>query len=173
MDKKKCVGMRFAAIVMAWCLCVVSTMAAPDGKVVLKAGTIVPMALTQTLKSKGAYAGQSLTFRVTNDVLADGKVVIAAGAVARGQVSRVEKAGLMGSAGQIDILVNSVETVDGKLVALDNSHTSYEGSERLGLAIVLTICCIFGFCLKGTEAVVPAGLHLQPCVVSNTPIAVD
>ena len=62
----------------------------PGGTVVLKAGTVIPMELVNTITSKTARSGQLVDFRVTSDVKVDGKTVVAAGSIAQGQIEIVE-----------------------------------------------------------------------------------
>lgn len=51
----------------------------PNGTVVLRAGTIIPMELMNTITSSNARNGQIVDFRVLADVEVDGKTVIPAG----------------------------------------------------------------------------------------------
>ena len=48
----------------------------PNGTVVLKAGTVIPMELVNTITSKTARSGQLVDFRVTSDVKVDGKTAL-------------------------------------------------------------------------------------------------
>ena len=56
----------------------------PGNTVVLKAGTVVPMELINTVNSKNARTGEMVKFRVTDNVVVDGKTIIEVGAVANG-----------------------------------------------------------------------------------------
>ena len=62
--------------------------------VVLKAGTVVPLETVSLIKSDNATVGRTIDFRVTRDIEVDGETVIPAGAIAKGQVTRSDKAGL-------------------------------------------------------------------------------
>lgn len=155
------------------CMFSVSLQAAPGNTVLLKAGTMIPMELMRTVSGQSVHAGQMIPFRVMNDVVVDGKTVIEAGAIAQGQVVRVEKAQLMGLPGELEIVVRSVTAIDGTSVPLAGDNLSAEGNNRVAAAIVVTILCLFGFCIKGGKAELPSGTVMQPMVVSNVKIATD
>lgn len=144
----------------------------PNGTVVLKAGTVIPMELISTITSKSARSGQMVDFRVMSDVKVDGKTVISAGSIAQGQIVRAKKSGLLGSEGELEIAVKSIKAVDGTNVYLTTNNLSDEGSNKVALSIVLTICCLFGFLIKGGQAEIPAGTQVQGMVASNTEINV-
>ncbi len=88
----------------------------PAGPVTLKSGSIIPLELLSTISSKDCRSGQMIYFKVTKDVVAEGKTVIPAGSIAKGQISRVKKSGLLGSEGQIDEYI----TPNVPLVSLTN-----------------------------------------------------
>ena len=144
----------------------------PGSTVVLKAGTVIPMELVNTITSKTARSGQLVDFRVTSDVKVDGKTVIAAGSIAQGQIVRAKKNGLFGSEGELEIAVKSVKAVDGTTIYLSSNNLSDEGSNKVALSIVVTLCCLFGFLIKGGQAEIPAGIQMQGMVVSNIDINV-
>ena len=144
----------------------------PNGTVLLKAGTVIPMELISTITSKNARSGQMVDFRVMSDVKVDGKTVIAAGSIAQGQIVRAKKSGLLGSEGELEISVKTIEAVDGTIVYLSSNNVSDEGSNKVALSIVLTLCCLFGFLIKGGQAEIPAGTQVQGMVASNTEINV-
>lgn len=144
----------------------------PNGTVLLKAGTVIPMELISTITSKNARSGQMVDFRVMSDVKVDGKTVIAAGSIAQGQIVRAKKSGLLGSEGELEISVKTIKAVDGTNIYLSSNNVSDEGSNKVALSIVLTLCCLFGFLIKGGQAEIPAGIQLQGMVASNTEINV-
>lgn len=109
-------------------------------------------------------------FRVLNDIKVNGKTVIAVGSIAQGQITRAKKRGLMGSEGELTVTIRSVKAVDGTMVYLSGSSLSDEGGNKLALSIVLTICCLFGFLIKGGKAEIPAGTQIQGTVTSNIEI---
>ena len=144
----------------------------PNGTVVLKAGTVIPLELVKTITSKTARSGQLVDFRVTSDGKVDGKTVVAAGSIAQGQIVRAKKNGLLGAEGELEIAVKSIKAVDGTSVYLSSSNLADEGSNKVVLSVVVTLCCLFGNLIKGGQAEIPAGTQVQGMVVSNTDINV-
>ncbi|WP_276867141.1 hypothetical protein [Bacteroides heparinolyticus] len=142
----------------------------PNGTVVLKAGTIVPMELMNTITSAGARSGQIVDFRVPNDIKVDGKTVIEAGSIAQGQVVRAKKNNLLGMQGELEIAVRSVKAVDGTTIYLTAGNLNDEGNNQMALSIILTFCCLFGFLIKGGNAEIPAGTQVNAMVGSNVEI---
>ena len=140
--------------------------------VTLKAGTVIPLVLDSTIDGNNAKVGQNVNFRVTSDVIVDGKTVISAGSLAKGQVVRSEKNGLLGSAGEVEIAVKSIQAVDGTNVYLADGNVFDEGSNKLGVSIVVTLFCLFGFLIKGGKAQIPAGTQINATVLSNAVISV-
>lgn len=157
-------GKRALTVIVALGLC---ASYATAREVVLKAGTAVPMQLVNTVTGKDAAVGQIVDFRVTSDIKVDGVTVIPANAVAKAQVVRAKKNGLLGSAGEIQLTVNSVTAVDGTQVILSGGTLSDEGKNKLVLSIFLC------FLIKGGQGELPAGMACSPIVSGNTPIVVD
>lgn len=81
-------------------------------------GTVVVVALDETLSSKTAKKGQVLSASVADDVLVDDAVVIAKGAKVAGQVLDASSAGIGGSGGKVKFELTSTASVDGQKVAL-------------------------------------------------------
>lgn len=142
-------------------------LSASAGDVVLKAGTPVPMQLVNTIDGKHSTVGQVVDFRVTSDIKADGKTVIPIGSIAKAQVVRAKKNGLLGQAGEIQVNVTSVTAVDGTQVVLSGGTLADEGKNKLVLSLFL---CLF---LKGGNGELPAGMACSPIVSGNTVITVD
>ncbi|MDT3369140.1 hypothetical protein [Macellibacteroides fermentans] len=145
----------------------------PAGPVTLKSGSIIPLELLSTISSKDCRSGQMIDFKVTKDVVAEGKTVIPAGSIAKGQISRVKKSGLLGSEGQIEVVIRSVTAIDGTDVYLTGASLNDEGNNQVALSIVLTFLCLFGFLIKGGNAEIPAGTLCNATVAGNTTINVD
>ena len=135
--------------------------------VTLRGGTPIPMQLSTTVNSKNVTVGQVIDFRVTRDIQADGVTVIPAGSIAKAQVVRAKKNGILGKEGELQLSINSVIAVDGTQVMLSGGSLSDEGSDKLILSIFLC------FLIKGGSAELPAGMECTPSVSGNTVISVD
>lgn len=146
----------------------------PNGSVVvLKAGTVVPLSLETSINGNNVNVGQSVQLRVTSDIKVDGKTVIESGSLAQGQITRADKNGLLGSAGEVELTVKSIQAVDGTTIYLGNGNVFNEGKSKAGVSIVLTILCLFGFLMKGGKGEIPAGTQINATVMSNVEISVN
>lgn len=162
---------KFTALLLA-CVVLFSSFTAPTGNtVVLKSGTMVSLELINEVTSN-MKPGQTVDFRVMNDVKADGVVVIPAGSIAKGQIVNASKHQLLGIHGEVTVQVKSVNAVDGTRVALSGSSLTMEGDNRIVTSIVLTVLCFFGFLLKGGNGVILPGTIFDAPVAYNTDIAI-
>lgn len=152
----------FTLVVMLVSLCNVE---AKD--VVLKSGTQVPLELQGTVNSKNVSNGSIINFRCTRDIKVGKDLVIRAGEIAKGQVTRVKKNGILGKAGEIEIKVNSIMAVDGTEVYLSSSSLYDDGKDKLLLSLFLC------FLIKGGNGEVPAGTQSLASVAGNTTITID
>lgn len=141
--------------------------------VVLKAGTVIPLETVSTIKSDNATVGRTIDLRVTRDIDVDGKTVIAAGSMAKGQITRSQKAKGLGKAGFLEITIKSVTAIDGQEVYLAGGNVSEEGDDQQTLAIVLGlfVCILFLF-IKGKDAEIPPGFSFDSNVASTINIQV-
>ncbi|MBO5699447.1 MAG: hypothetical protein J6R79_05540 [Bacteroidaceae bacterium] len=140
--------------------------------VVLKAGTLINLELTETLKSNKVKNGEVVNFRVTHDVKVDDKVVIPAGSLAKGQITDRKSSTLLGIPGEVSVTVKSITTSDGTLVPLSGNSLSDEGQNKLAISLVVTFLCIFGFLIKGGQGELSAGSTIQAYVAANTQVNV-
>lgn len=70
------------------------------GKIIIKAGTPIPVKLLDDLSSEATTAGQIVRFEVTRNILVDDRVVIKAGSEVIGEVTYVQKKGLTWQGGE-------------------------------------------------------------------------
>lgn len=139
-----------------------------ENKVVLKAGTFIPLEVISEITTANMTVGQLIDFKVTTDVSVEGNVVIPYGAIAKGQVTRFEKRKGIGKGASLQIQLKSVTAKDGTEIILTGGNLSEEGNSKLALSIVLAIfVCPFFLLLKGKHAVIPAGTALSATVASD------
>ena len=88
--------------------------------ITLRAGTAVSLTLNETFNAEDVSVGNAIDFMVRSNVTVNGKVVIAAGAIAEGWVKDVKGAcdGTCKGCATITITVESVQTVDGQRIYL-------------------------------------------------------
>ena len=141
--------------------------------IVVKAGTPVHLELMNNIDGNKVKQGQTVDFRVISDVVIDGKKVITAGSMAKGQIIGQKKSSLLGIPGEVQVSIKHVIANDGTMVHLNGSSLGDEGTDRLVVSIVCTLFCIFGFLIKGGKAEIPSGTTLQAYVASNTELNVQ
>lgn len=142
-----------------------ATAAAQDApaaaEIVLPDGTELHVVTTEEISSKTAAEGDALTFKVEEDLSLNGKVVIAKGALVKGEVSNAKKSGRMGKAGALSIRVLSTETVDGQRVKLRASKGK-EGDDKTGTTVALVVLFgPLGFLKKGKDAKIKQGTRIK------------
>lgn len=139
-----------------------------NGKeVTLKSGTQIPLELQGTVSSKNVSNGSLINFRCIKDIVVNEGVVIRAGELAKGQVTRIKKNGILGRAGEIEIKVISIAAVDGTDVYLSSSSLYDDGKDKLLLSLFLC------FLIKGGDGEIPAGTSCLANVAGNTVVSVN
>ena len=88
-----------------------------DQLITLRAGTTVSVTLNEELYLEDLNPGHAIDFMVRSNVTVNGKVVIAAGAIAEGVVKSI-KIGCKGQCGSVSITVENVQAVDGQRINL-------------------------------------------------------
>ncbi|MDB2493481.1 hypothetical protein N9X15_04925 [Flavobacteriaceae bacterium] len=171
--KKKSI-FKSVAVMLSLAVLNLSFASAPvEQVVVLKSGTVIPLETINVIKSDNATVGRTIDLRVTRDVEVDGQTVIPAGSIAKGQITRSQKAKGLGKAGFLEIQIKSVTAVDGQEVYLAGGNVSEEGDDKATLAIVLGlfVCILFLF-MKGKNAEIPPGFSFDSNVASTINIQV-
>jgi hypothetical protein len=152
---------------------VATLLASGFDKVILSAGSVVSLENPTEINSENLIAGQSIDFIVQSDVKVNGKVVISTGSIAKGIVTRVQKAKGLGKEGSLEIEIKSVQAVDGTEVRLTSTKVSEVGEDKQTTAILLGVfICILFLTKKGKNAVIPNGFSIDGRVASNVEITV-
>jgi hypothetical protein len=115
---------------------------APDalGKYMLRDGTDVNLAFTQDLSSKTASEGDPVVLTLSDDLKVGDVVVAKAGSKAFGEVTKAEKSGMMGKAGELNLRLNYLKVGDTKIKL--RGTKGKEGESGTTSAVVLTV--LFG-----------------------------
>lgn len=157
------------SFVVASLLCTQFTFAQQEK--VIKAGTIVPLQSVNQVKAADVDEGQTVDFRVTQDIMVDGKCVIPRGYLVKGKVTEACKSSLAGTKGRLVINISSMNLPSGEPVFFTNTDVRINGKNRTPLDVVTGILlwpCIF---IPGSKAVMPAGYDVQATVASNTTVS--
>jgi hypothetical protein len=134
---------------------------AATSEVTLPDGTEFMVETTEEISSKSATEGDALTFRVLDDVRANGKVVIAKGTLVKGMVANAKKAGMMGKGGTLGIRVESTTTVDNQKLKLRSSKGK-EGDDKTGTTVALVVLFgPLGFLKHGKNAKIKSGTQIK------------
>lgn len=133
----------------------------PEKTVVIPDGTEISAITTETISSKTAQEDDPITFKVDEDVIVDGSVVIAKGATLKGIVTNAKKSGFFGKGGQLNIRVESTETVDKQKIKV-RAAKGKEGGDKTGTTVALVILFgPLGFLKKGKNAEIKEGTKVK------------
>jgi hypothetical protein len=152
-----------------------------SGMVVLPDGTPVKLSLSQALSSASATQGQVVEFRVAEDVVINGAVVIKKDALALGKVTFAQGKKHMGRAGSLDIEADKTHAVDGSKIELHaeegSKGKSKAGAMSAGMLITATgVGAPIGalWLLKhGKDATIPAGSILTAYTDDSVQVRLD
>jgi hypothetical protein len=129
--------------------------------VVLPDGTEFTVVTTEEITSKTASEGDPLTFEVAEDVVINGHVVIAKGALVKGEVASAKKSGFFGRGGNIGIRIESTMTVDHQKTKL-RSAKGKAGDDKTGTTVALVVLFgPLGFLKKGKQAIIKPGTAIK------------
>jgi hypothetical protein len=115
---------------------------APDasGKYKLREGEDVSLQFAQDLSSKTAAEGDPVALMLVDDLKVGNVVVAKAGSKAFGEVSKAEKSGMMGKAGELSIRLNYLKVGEEKIRL--RGTKGKEGESGVTSTVVLTV--LFG-----------------------------
>ncbi len=124
-------------------------------------GTEIKIIATEEISGQKVVEGDPLTMKVAEDVVINGKTVIAKGAIVKGTVSSAKKKGFMGKGGDLSIRIESTETVDGQKLKL-RAAKSGKGGDNMGSTVALTVLFgPLGLLRRGKEAKIKEGTILS------------
>jgi hypothetical protein len=133
----------------------------PANEKVIPDGTEFAVVTIEEITSKTATEGDPLTFKVAQDVVIDGKIVIAKDSIVKGTVATAKKSGRMGRGGSLGIRVESTMTVDNQRLKLRSSKGK-EGDDKTGTTVALVVLFgPLGFLKKGKNAVIKPGTEIK------------
>lgn len=161
---------KFYSLLIATLLICGTTLAQEAKTIVIKAGTIVPLQAVNTVKAADVEEGQTVDFRVSQDVNIDGVCAIQRGTLVKGKVTEAKKSSIAGTKGRLGINISSLTLPSGEPLFFTNTDVHISGNNRTPLAVITGIFiwpCIF---IPGSKAVMPAGYEVQATVASNTTV---
>ena len=124
-------------------------------------GAEIAVVTTETISSKTSTEGDPLTFKMDEDLIINGVVLIAKGTLVKGYVSNAEKNGHFGKAGKLGIRVESTKTVDNQTIKLRASKGK-EGDSKTGTTVALVVLFgPLGFLKHGKNAEIKEGTKIK------------
>jgi len=147
--------------IATFCWCFVLPHSAFARDVELPAMTSVNVITSAPILPDQVNVGDQISLQVGSDVEVDGVVVIKSGARVLARVTQAKSNGMIGIPAAIGIVLESVEAVDGTMIAISGSVTQ-EGKDKMVISIGLAlICCILFALMKGGLAEIPAGTSIM------------
>lgn len=128
--------------------------------VTLPAQSLVKVVLTTPVDSGKSKEGDAVKYRVVEDVMVDGRVVIPAGAEGQGRVAEVHSAGRLGKDGRIVIDFGRIPSLDGTMVKLRVDQRATEenksmelaaGASMAGVLLLGPVGLVGGYFVKGKD----------------------
>jgi uncharacterized Zn-binding protein involved in type VI secretion len=126
---------------------------------VLRAGTPVPVALSEALTTKGKAlkVGQRVQLEVAQDVMLNGRVAIPARSPVEGVLTEVRNKGMWGKSGAIHLHISSV-MINGVSVRLKGDMDTRGETGTAGVVGAVVALPIAGFFVTGTSAEMPLNM---------------
>lgn len=135
-------------------------------------GTRVLLRVEEDLTPQTKGVGDKVPLSVMNDVIIEGKTVIAAGAPGIGEITISSKQGVVGAAAEIAFKTLYVTAVDGQNLLIDGS-LQVKGKSKMAESIIVTIlCCILALLATGQKAEIKKGTTLTAMALSPSTIEV-
>ncbi len=158
--------------VLVFAALTLTSVAQVERKVTVKAGTIVPLEAVKEVRGAHASEGQSVDFRVTRDVMANGTVAIPAGTIAKGTVYEAKRSSVFGTRGRLGVKIRSLSTPSGDVVNFSSTDVYIKGANRTAASVVVFLFTMLPIPCGG-KAVMPVGFEVDATVASNTTITVS
>jgi len=129
--------------------------------VALPDGTEFSIVTTEEITSKTASEGDPLSFKVAEDLVINGHVVIAKDTLVKGEVAAAKKSGFFGRGGNLGIRIDSTTTVDNQKTKL-RAAKGKAGDDKTGTTVVLVVLFgPLGFLKKGKQAIIKPGTVIK------------
>jgi len=168
--------MKTVAITIVWALliCLVGAPVAADpgsAATVVPANTTVALILGQDLRSGQQKAGDAVTYITICDITApDGKVLVPAGALAHGVVTKSQGCGGFGKNGKLEITCDYIDAPGGARVDFADPDLKKHGKSSQLATMLFTPFILTPF-TKGKDVELHKGLVLTMQVKSDTAIS--
>lgn len=151
----------FCLVITSGVFTVGQTVSGPGKSVVIPDGTELSVLTTETISSKTATEGDPLNFKMEEDLVIEGFIVIAKGTMVKGTVSAAKKSGFFGKGGNLSVRIESTQTIDNQKLRLRASKGK-EGGDKTGTTVALVVLFgPLGFLKKGKNAEIKEGTQIK------------
>ncbi|KUO51982.1 MAG: hypothetical protein APF78_03610 [Sphingomonadales bacterium BRH_c3] len=149
-----------------------AVLAAPQPKVVLPAGTEIPLKMSQTVTTKGKTwdEGDQFNLNVAANVMLGDYVVIPQGAKAVGRITWLTSKGAFGKSGKMEVELEFIE-LSGRRISLDGTYRQEGEGETLATVGGVVAAGPFAAFITGKSGVIPQGRELMATLESDLPVA--
>ncbi len=137
-----------------------------DEVIVLAEGTPINVVTAQEVTSKTASPNDNVNFKVDEDLVVNGHVIVTKGTLAKGSVINAEKGGYLGKSGKLGIQVESTDTVAGQPLKL-RAAKGKEGNDKTNSTLALSMISPVFLFKKGGEAKITEGTHVTVYVAEE------
>ena len=138
--------------------------------VMLPAGANIPLVLQEHVNSGYTPVGSSVHFRIAQDVVVDGRRLLAAGTLVTGRMEQATNRGRVGRPGMMMLEIRSVPAVDGTAVPVDADFSSQGRSRGAATAGWTLFWGLPGLITRGANPYLIKGDQLQATVLTATAI---
>lgn len=132
----------------------------------IPADTLIKIKLVTPLNSEMTKAGDIVKFQAAEDIIYNGKLIIAAGSPGEGIVTKVKGAQNFGRNGEIDVDFQQIQSFDGtnlktflgEKAKMEIKNLAYAASASVaGIALLGPVGIVGGIFVQGKDADLPAG----------------
>jgi uncharacterized membrane protein len=141
-------------------------------EIIMKQYTQVILSLRENVSSENKRPGEIVQLVVLEDVTIDGTVVINSGSPVKGRVSVAKEAASLGEPGEVAIVPECVEAVDGQKIRLGGTLYVRGKDKEVSTAVLTAICLPFAL-RGGGKAIVTEGSELKAYVEKDYKIRLD
>jgi len=138
---------------------------------VLRAGTEVPMKMSEELTTLGKHlrVGQRFEIETAAPISLNGQVVIPVGTHGTGEVTSVRNKGMWGKSGNIEARVLYLRVGD-RQIRLSGSLNDKGVTGTAGVVGAIALVPVAGFFMTGTSAKIPTGAPVKAFLDEDVPV---
>lgn len=149
----------------------------PLAQVSVPANTLVKIALVTPINAKNLKAGDQIQYRAAEDVIEDGMLLFAEGALGEGEITKVKHAANFGRNAAVEADFKTMMAVDGSVVDMVLGKESKDKMESLamaagaslaGMLVLGPVGIIAGAFVKGKNVDLPEGTELYIQTANDT-----